>query len=279
MSPFRGGFASRIAALGVASIGCLGLVQAQAATILVQEDFEGMVGFSGSDPRVAGVPMTNGSTDGESDTSGNADNNWYGARFEQGDSEPIWSDVGAQQFGGGSNNSKVGTVEDDAGILIGINTTGLSNITLSFDWRTFSVTSGDRLVVGYFVGNLATIAASRYTASTRTFDLRNSVHGGVNGVWNWNPIAEGGNTGNWVELMRDISPSSGDPWSSETFNLTGAGNGTAWIAFWMDNGEGDYGKVDNIVVMGTATVIPLPAAVWLLASALGLLGFARRLTS
>jgi hypothetical protein len=99
-----------------------------AATVLLQEDFQGITGFgSGGDPRIFGVPTTNGLTDSNTKTIGNADNDWYAARFEAPDGGAIYQDVGAQKFGGGGNNSIVGVVEDDAGVLIRIDTTNYTN--------------------------------------------------------------------------------------------------------------------------------------------------------
>jgi hypothetical protein len=46
-----------------------------------------------------------------------------------------------------------------------------------------------------------------------------------------------------------------------------------WVAFWLDNGEGDYGKIDNVHVTGTP--IPEPGVVLLWLASLAWLG-ARR---
>ena len=250
---------------------------AQASTTLFHEDFEGITGFSGgSDPRIFGVPTTNGSSDGNSKTVGDADSNWFGARFEAFDDGQIHQDVGVQQFGGGGNNSQVGIAEDDAGLLVRIDTSGFDNVTLDFDWRTFSAGSSDKFIVGYFIGDLnASLAAGgqpTFNNPGDTVDLRNANMGGTDGDWNWDPVNGGGNTGDWIELMRGDARNT---FKSESFDLTGAENDEVWIAFWLDNGEHDFAKFDNISV--TATVIPVPAAVWLFASGLlGLVGVARR---
>ena len=129
------------------------------AVDLFWEDFDGITGFpGGGDPRIDGVSTTNGSTDGNSKTIGDADNDWYGARIEYPMDGAVWQDVGAQEFGGGSNNSIVGKFEDDAGLLFQIDATGFMDITLDFDWRTFSTDKTDKVVVGYYVGDLLTDA-------------------------------------------------------------------------------------------------------------------------
>ena len=64
--------------------------------------------------------------------------------------------------------------------------------------------------------------------------------------------------------------------TTESFLLAAAGDSAeVWITFWMDGGEGDYAKFDNVLV--TATPVPLPAAAWLFSAALaGLLGLRRK---
>lgn len=248
-------------------------VQAVTTTTLFSETFDNVNVFPGThwrsgDPQWFGVPTS---------TTAGSDEDWYGARFEQPNNGSIAQDVGVQKIGGGSpyNGTPVGLVEDDAGLMFRLDTTGYTNVTLSFDWRTFSAYSNDRFVVGYFVGDLD--AGHPYGfAADRTIDLRNTVHGGpADGDWNWNPVGNGnqGNEGAWIELLR------GNPtnyWQAETFGLTLASDqAEVWVAFWLDNGEDDFGKFDNVTV--TATVIPVPAAVWLFGSGLlGLVGVARR---
>lgn len=249
----------------------------QSATVLFNETFENITGFptcSYCDPQLFGVPRQ-----APAGTNiGNSDEDWVGARFEQPNGGAIHQDVGAQKFGGGTNNTKVGLVEDDAGLMFELNTTGFSNISLSFDWRTFSVTN-DRFVAGYFVGDLNSIVPpGRIDSTNDTMDLRNASHGGQDGIWNWDPInnqngSPSGNTGDWVEILRGKDSS----WHSENFVIPALANQqSVWIAFWLDNGENDFGKFDNVVVMGDA-VVPVPAAFWLFGSGLlGLVAVARR---
>ncbi len=115
-------------------------------------------------------------------------------------------------------------------------------------------------------------------ALDQTIDLRNKLHGGTDGPWNWNPIT-GGNTGNWNELLRATSPRN---WRNGNFNLSLADDASeVWVAFWLDNGENDFSKFDNVVVTADAlVVVPVPAAVWLFGSGLlGLVGISRRKTT
>ncbi len=218
-----------------------------------------------------GIPVTDGGT-----SISGADNDWWGARFEFPDGGSIVSDVGVQETGGGTNTSPVGMVTDDAGLMFKLDTTGRQNIQLNFDWRTFKAGSGDQLIAGYFVGDFTAATGAPAFATDRTIDLRNAAHGGSDGSWNWNPI-NGGNTGNWIEVFRGNSQNS---WLPESLTLDQADNQQeVWVAFWLDNGNKDFGKFDNVVVTADA-VVPLPAAVWLFGSGLlGLVGIARRKTT
>lgn len=109
--------------------------------------------------------------------------------------------------------------------------------------------------------------ASQIDNANRTYDLRNAVHGGVDGDWNWDPLNGGGSTGAWNELMRASRCNS---WTfGETFDLALADNqAEVWVAFWLDNGESDIGKFDNVIVTGDQMVVPIPAAIWLFGSGL-----------
>ena len=238
-----------------------------AAVELFKETFDNIdfTGVVSSDPRRFGVPTTTGQSDSNTATIGTADRDWYAARIERHDDGNPYQDVGVQKFGGSTNATPVGIAEDDAGLLARISTLGYTGITLSFDWRTFSANSGDELVVGYFVGDLlGTVPGSLQSTSTRSLDLRTTADGGMDGGWNW--------TAGWTELLRD-GPS--DSFTHEMFNLTGADNqANVWLAFWLDNGEGDFAKIDNIIVTGL--VVPLPAPLVLLISGLAGIALLRR---
>lgn len=270
---------------------------ASETSCLLQETFDGVDLSSGT----RGVPTKSLSTQGF--LSG-ADNDWYGGRFEISDDGSIWQDVGALSNGNDGldlnnsnvigNSSQVGIVEDDAGILINIDTRLFTDIQVKFDWRTKNADPpkdqegkvADTFVVGYFVGDLDGIAEMLnpdiFDETARTFDLRNTENGGlVDGDVNWSPILDqqgapwGFQGGLWKELFRDRN---NDTWTEQQITPLGidANNQEeVWLAFWLDNGEGDKALVDNIWVGGT--VIPVPAAVWFMGSALlGMLGFARR---
>lgn len=150
-----------------------------------------------------------------------------------------------------------------------ISTAGYTNITLTFDWRTFVAETTDKVTVGYFVGDLDAMHPSNFAAN-RTIDLRPTSQGGpANGPGNWSNYG-----GSWIQLM---AGSGNDLWQlNESFTLTNADNAPeVWVVFWLNNGESDVGKVDNVVVTGL--VVPLPAAVWLFGSGLiGLVAAGRR---
>jgi hypothetical protein len=245
--------------LGLLGCGLLASAPASAVTVF-SENFEGYTSFPNQDPLFdpinAGIPKI---TEG-------ADKVWYGARFETPDnSGSIDSDLAVQKFGGGSNNTHTGRTEDDAGLLFKLNTTNYDAITLSFDWRTFKVSTNDRFVVGYHIGPISQFGACTGEGEAGCFaDLKTALPFYTNQN-DLNPTL----TGNWSQLLRDTKS---DAWQSESFLLPNAveNQSEVWFAFWLDNGEGDFAKVDNINV--TATVVPIPPAVWLFGS--GLLGLA-----
>jgi len=240
-----------------------------ATTTLFTESFDGITsGYTGN--RLDGVPVTGTG----------ADQNWYGARFEKPDNGTIVQDVGVQNDGA----TPVGVVEDDAGLMFRVDTRGYSSISLSFDWSSLLTrTIDDGMVVGYFVGDITQGHPDGTFAIDRTIDLRNQKHftsgtetsGIYDGAWNWSVDAWGGNTGNWIELMR---ADSGGVWQTgQTFELTAAADqAEVWVALWLDAGEADLGRIDNVSLTGVSSV-PVPAAVWLFGSGLlGMAGIARR---
>ena len=301
-----------------ALVGCLLSASTFAASVtLFNETFNGVNsgyynaptsnnGTSGSHSITGGVPTSVG---GGSSISGGADEVWYGARFEHPDSPDLIGngtyanpgDIGVQQYGGAGHDAgfegnatpgnHVGLLSDDGGIMFKLDTTGKQNIQLSFDWRTFLAGSRDRLVVGYFLGDLTAgrpaSIGSGFDANN-TIDLQNeaqftngaSSSGPHDGAWNWSPIlnqdgsVSGFQGGQWQELMRKRDNTQ---FTNESFSLAVADNQSeVWVAFWLDNGDGDFGKIDDIVVTAD-TVVPVPAAVWLFGSGLlGLVGIARR---
>jgi hypothetical protein len=253
---------SAIAAIGLSAFA----LSASATTVLFSEDFEGYTSFPDliplfpPDPVNAGIPKI---SEGAAEV-------WYGARFEKPDDGTIDSDLAVQKFGGGSNNTHTGRTEDDAGLLFKLDTTNRDAITLSFDWRTFLADTNDRFVVGYHIGPISQFGTCTGEGETGCFaNLRTALPWYTNQN-DLNPTL----TGNWSQLLRDTES---DDWMSESFLLPDAveNQSEVWFAFWLDNGEGDFAKVDNINV--TATVIPVPPAVWLFGSGLlGLVAVSRR---
>jgi hypothetical protein len=236
------------------------------------EDFNGYSYFPDDHP--AGDPVNFGTPI----IAEGADNNWWAGRFEQPDGaissdpiEDIYLDVGVQKIPGGGRPQPdpVGRVGDDAGILFKVDTSNLTVATLTFDWRLFSVESQDKLVVGY-----TTLDLDPYFDPFIDDDLSVSGTIATDGGGNVNLIADfyndpsignGNNTtmelwwaNSWTQLMRD----NDTDWNTEVFALP-VGQSEVWIAFWIDNGDGDFAKIDNIHVEGTQ--VPEPST-WLMAA-------------
>lgn len=201
------------------------------ANPLFFEDFEGYTSFSGS--QNPGLPLI----------SEGAKENWYGGRFASG-SGTINSDLSVWRLPTVyPNNVTFGQFQDDAGLLFRVSTLGVSNPILSFEWKTHNTESNDRLVAGYYVG---------------TVDFVNDTSDGPNDnrVHRFNQDGPTWNGGGWVELLRSRNETS---WTKSVYALPG-NQPEVWVAFWMDNGDGDLGKIDNIIV----TPEPMSAALLLL---------------
>jgi hypothetical protein len=145
--------------------------------------------------------------------------------------------------------------QPDAAAAAGIiSTAGYTNITISFDWLRKGTESSDSFYFSYIV-NPGTLNSSL---------MQNE------GAWTTTQISVGGNDTNFATI-------------NPVINLANASNSNIAIMFWsVSNGscsfsggfdcDTDYFKVDNVVVAGTPNATPLPAALPLFASGLGVLG-------
>ncbi len=217
----------------------LSVVTAYADT-LFNEDFEGYTSFPDQNPVGDFV------NSGIAKRSEGAKETWYGARFETPDNGTIDSDLDVQRTGGGSNSSHVGRVADDAGMLFHISTIGFNNVELDFNYRTFLAESTDKLVVGYYVGNLDFGSCSGNGEAGCYRDFLNQDFGGNSSA------AEDWWSNNWTEIVRH----QGNSWQSVNNYILPSNQQDIWVAFWLDNGNNDFGKIDNIKV--TATMVPEP---------------------
>jgi PEP-CTERM motif len=236
-------------ALAWLAVAALAPAPAGASTItLFSEDFDGYTSFPNQIPSGdhvnPGLPLV----------SEGADGTWYGIRFQGTGStaSSIDADIAVQKYGdsfdgqGPGNQTPVGRFEDDAGIAFVVSTVGVTDVLLDFDWRTFSTSSSDRVRVGYFATNTP-ISFTSY-AGGGYLDARTGTYS-----WpNWTEVLNGGQQGTFQH---------------ESFSLP-SGFSYVYVAFWLDNGEGDYGKIDNVLV----TAVPEPGTLALVA--LGTAGLA-----
>jgi hypothetical protein len=220
------------------------------AVTIFSEDFDGYTSFPDSDIGGAanfGLPLV----------SEGADSIWYAIRFQSAETNcsPVSTqscDVSVQEVGSSTtsplNYTPVGRFEDEAGLVFNVSTLGLTSVTLDFDWRLFAAAGSDNLRVGYYVGDIAPYATSSF------------LHA-LTGTYAWS---------NWTAL----SPPAGlqsDSFHHETYSLP-SNQPDVWVAFWLDNGEGDFGKIDNIAV----TAVPEPASALLLGLGTALVASRRR---
>ena len=200
------------------------------------EDFEGYTSFSGNSNN--GIPLV---SEGALET-------WYGGRFEPWGGGQIIDDVVVRQVGG----AQYARFEDEAGIILKIDTTGYISIDLEFDWFLHEVSSSDRLVAGWYSGPIDFVT-DPFDSSQNDDMVRN--------FWDNGPSW----AGSWTEIHRANVSS----WTTSAYTPP-TGQSELYVAFWLDDGEGDKGKLDNVIITGE--VIPEPGTFSLVA--LGLAGFA-----
>jgi hypothetical protein len=184
--------------------------------------------------------------------------NWQGYA----DKDGVWGDITKPWYFGrvGPPDAPVGSiyydfnlvndfgnkyvyVEDDSGIFFEINTAGYTNVSLDFDWLTRNAYGSDFVQVGY-----TTTDMSGYFTDGET-----------------NTILSG--------FFTTFNLGTSDTWQSYSMDLPDADS--VWVFLALNDGEGNYGKFDNISVNGSP--VPIPGAVWLLGSGLvGLVGLRRK---
>jgi hypothetical protein len=185
---------------------------------------------------------------------------WYGGRFEPWGGGTIEQDIVIRRLPTTfPDNVTYARFEDEAGLLLNVSTVGIVDPVLGFDWTTHRLDDClDKLVVGYYVGDIDFVNDTPDGSPNEDL-VHNFWIDGPGAGQQWPPGPDG-----WVEIMRNRD---GGVFHSETFDLPG-NEESVWVAFWLDDGEGDYGKLDNIYLT------PEPSTFTLLS--LGLLALAAR---
>jgi len=136
---------------------------------------------------------------------------WIGDYFGNPSTENIWNDIDSTWSH--STHGWVAGIKDDAAMIRTISTKGFENIEFSYCRRTADTNPGDQLRIGWKVGE-------------------------YNDDNDWN---------NWNELeaIREL-------WDCVSFTLPAEAEDQDYIsiAFFMDDGNGDHGWVDNVKVTG-----------------------------
>lgn len=240
----------RALAFGLAlPLGFVAFGDAAGALTIFDETFDGYTDFPDEVPDGDEVNL------GPPTLAEGASESWFAARFGAPETD-FDCDLAIQESGGSGNKTPVGRFEDQAGLLFAVDTTGLTDVLLSFDWRTFAAPSGDQSVVAFFVGESPFDGAGLAGEPCE--------HDGCSDLASLDP-------GLFTELLRvDVH----SDFTHHEFALP-SGAGIVWVAFWHDGGENDYTKLDNVRV--TATAVPEPAAaLLLLAGTAGLAAFGRK---
>ena len=242
----------------------IGAGSAHAEHPLFAEDFEGYTEFTRTNlsvgsPYNPGVPLA----------SEGAQGTWYGAYFETPNmSGDVVEDMGVQSPPWYAlEESNTARFSNNAGLLFKVDTTNFTGASLRFDVHTYEAMAGDHFRAGYYAGSLPG-GCEDGGETDCVFDFSGSPA-------SWS---------SWTEQVSGLfpeSPEHGD--QAMTFPLPG-GVSELWIAFWMHSDEASgvcpyyncgLGKIDNVTVQHLDAV-PLPAAVWLLGSAMVGMGFATR---
>jgi PEP-CTERM motif len=174
---------------------------------------------------------------------------WYGVEFGSGAGVSGDATVTSESFFVPANDLRA-NMQRDSGFMLKLDTTGFSSVSLTLEWNTRGTdVTPDRFRIDYI--SSAAIDAlvlanphgfldlTAYTASlTNLFSSRNDS----NSQFPAGPFA----------LPTDVA--------------------SLYVVLWMDDGSGDIGQFDNIVVSGELKPQPVPEPSALLYFAVGLLG-------
>ena len=197
-------------------------------------------------------------------TGGTTAETWTKAKFEYG-GKNIHKDVNIKPF---LNHSYTGHFQDDKGWMFRFDTTNLADVEMTWRWATDKTNGDDRMRAGYTlgsteIGDTGLTMEEELGSSPETYDFY-AHFSGVGPAQSWF-------LNSWTNFDLANDGQSDDEWRLRTDPLPS--NEIIYVAFWLDNGNGTEGYIDNVRITGAAIASPLPAAAWMGMAVLGTMGF------
>gem|GEM_PF-4919302 len=175
-----------------------------------------------------------------------ADETWYGARFESGND---LADDLVIRYTDVNIDDNYMRITDDAALLFNISTIGLTDVKLTYDWRTHELDSDDDLKVLYSINDGNGELTSAFADSNNADFV--SIFGGHFESVDWRHD----------HFTNILTANDNGAWHSEEYMLP-TNTESVWVAFFMDGSQGAYSKIDNINVTGTQIPEPISIALF-----------------
>jgi hypothetical protein len=180
----------------------------------------------------------------------------------------VWRIRGAAGTGttGTTNNGWNNSApEYSQGAQFNVNTTGYSNISLSFNWASTTQGVGNLQAQYTLNGSTWQNIGSEYSATVDNGTLGATGYGFQTDIISLSAISGANNDANFgIRLVSAYNPSLGNEYASATSVVGGA-------PVQYNNNSGNW-RIADVQIDGTLAPVPLPASLWLLVSGIGGLG-------